>query len=357
MENILVRNIRHTCRNRLLVAVPLVIVGILLDGWLFSGGLLAAFFQRAIPVDRQTLNVDALGNRESFWGLHFPLQTVSLTIPAGNYDDTGWSYTNGEAATADYYMITTQGDSRLLLIIVDYETHQTLADAPTHTFAGSLRLPSPDMLEFLKKQCEQAGVDYSTWIQNITAYELDTTRSGAPYGLLLLALAIAGTAGGAFLLWTGLRPMLDPHSHRVFRQLQQWGEAEEAPTCIQQEVDDASAGYYPYRRQYLMLTSRWLLQGNAFAFRIFRSSDILWAYNTRNIQSFDDVPSDRSHVNLCFAGKHLRCQMRIDLCKKLLEDMTSRYPDAIYGYSKERASAWRANPATFNQTMRKSAPG
>ncbi len=355
MDNILIRNIRHTCRNRLFAAIPLLAVGIALIGWLVGNGLIAAVFHRAMPFDLASLNVDALGARESVGQIHLPVQTISLALPAGYYQDSGLPYTDGEAATADYYLITQQANGLFLFIVVDHETYQALAGLPAHRFIGCLRRPSPALIEYLKKEYAQEGIEYDEWMSTLTTYQLDTTRRGSAYGLLLLALALACTAGGALLLWTGLRPLLDPHSHSVYRRLQNWGDADVAPARIQQEVDEESVDYYTYRRQYLLLTSGWLLQGSAFSVRIYRGSEIIWVYNTKNVQSFDDVPTDRSHVNICFAGKRLRCPMRIDLCQKLLQDLLVRYPSAIYGYTAEREAAWRANPAAFADTVRKTA--
>jgi hypothetical protein len=177
----------------------------------------------------------------------------------------------------------------------------------------------------------------------ILPFTLDATdfREGG-YWVLGAALPLVLLAG-----WN-IRKVLsrlgEPQTTPVWRWLAAMGDPQQLSLQIEAEENQASAKYGRLR-----VTHSWLLRRKLFSTWLWPVDNLAWAYKTRIKRSFHFIPIQIGYAAVLVdrSSQRVELQMKEAEVDSLLEHLATRVPDAIYGFDRQIADAWRKDAASF----------
>lgn len=160
--------------------------------------------------------------------------------------------------------------------------------------------------------------------------------------IFLLVLLVASGVG----LFKGLRRLGDVQTAPLWRQVAQYGNVDQLAMQIDQEQQQPMANT-KYGK--LLLTPSWVIRRSLVSTWVSPLADIVWAYKkvTRHYTNF--IPTGKTY-SAVIVGRHrqrIEVQMSQKKTDQLMADLAARVPWAIFGYSKEIATAWQKNPASL----------
>jgi hypothetical protein len=160
--------------------------------------------------------------------------------------------------------------------------------------------------------------------------------------------------GVVFLLLSGwncvkaLRRNSEIQTAPLWKQVSIHGNVDQLASQIDQELMAQNTKY-----KSLLLTRSWMIRKSFFNTWVSPLGDLAWIYKkvTKHYTNF--IPTGKTY-SLIIVGRH-RQRVEVQLSEKntdqLLRDLAGRVPWAIFGYSKELASAWQKDPAGFVATV------
>jgi hypothetical protein len=134
----------------------------------------------------------------------------------------------------------------------------------------------------------------------------------------------------------------------LWKQASIYGDVDQLGAQIDQELQTEKTKY-----QGLTLTRSWLIRKGAFGPWISPLGDLAWVYKkvTKHYTNF--IPTGKTYAAV-LVGRHkqrIEVQLSQKNTDKLLEDLAHRVPWAIFGFSKERETAWQKDTAGFVATV------
>ena len=136
----------------------------------------------------------------------------------------------------------------------------------------------------------------------------------------------------------------EPQLAPVWRQVSNYGNAEQLSTHIGSELQAANARFGGLR-----LTPSWLVRKQLFSTWVSPVQDIVWAYKKVTRHSVNFIPTGKSY-EVILVGRHrqrIEEKMSQKKVEALLVEIATRVPWAIYGFNADLDNAWKKDPAGF----------
>jgi hypothetical protein len=168
-----------------------------------------------------------------------------------------------------------------------------------------------------------------------------TFRAGGYWGIIVLAVLLALLAWKARPAWRGLQ---EPGSHPLAVRAGKWGSAVDTSAAIEHEWRaPGNKRMGPWT-----VTPRYLIQSALFHFNVLRFEDLLWAYKKVTKRSVNFIPVGKYYHAIVQAyggtAELPGSQKKVD---ELLQDVATRAPWAVVGFSAEIQQLWTKQNRDF----------